>query len=77
MLRMRDITAMLPNNVDVIVIYDKKANIIKQFYNNDKKQCQAFNDLIACDSISEDTVVTDIHYTASDVCDILSITLEM
>ena len=77
MLRMRDITTMLPNNVDVIVIYDKKANIIKQFYNNDKNQCQAFNDLITCDSISEDTIITDIHYTASDVCDILNITLEM
>ena len=36
-----------------------------------------FNDLITCDSISEDTIITDIHYTASDVCDILSITLEM
>ena len=43
MLRMRDMAAMLPNNVDVIVIYDKKANIIKQFHNNDKKQWQAFN----------------------------------
>ena len=74
MLRMKD---MKPNNVDVIVIYDKKANIIKQFYNDDKKQCQAFNDLITCDPISEDTVITDIHYTASDVCDILIITLEM
>ena len=77
MLRMRDISAILPNNVDVIVIYDKKANIIKQFYNNDKNQCQAFNDLITCDSISEDTIITDIHYTASDVCAILNITLEM